>query len=127
MKQITELGRVGNSSYIVIAIKKGSTRNYLLQDFNNVTTPFVICSHLIEDNNKVTWDWGHYYNDLLSAVMDFYKDDLNEKYDFENIFVMLNELDYGINGEKRELTEKEKKMVNNFSDFYNFLENNKEF
>ena len=53
-------------------------RNYLLYD--KIKKEFIICSYYEEEGDLVTWQWGHYYNNLRTASNDFYKEEFNETY-----------------------------------------------
>lgn len=106
----------------VVLLAKHKTkelRNYLV--YLRTKGEFVICSHFKTDGETVDWDWGHYYNDLLSAVMDFYKDDFEITYKFKYNYDILNDLMY-----KETTTEMETKALEDITHFIRYFDFNKE-
>ncbi|MGM9544096.1 MAG: hypothetical protein ACI3T9_03865 [Romboutsia timonensis] len=66
------------SRVIVLAKKKNAkevTRGYLVYNIGN-PTPFIVCSYYQEYENKVEWDWGHYFDNLEDALKFFYQDEI---------------------------------------------------
>ena len=82
---------------------------------------FVICSNFTQKGNEVDWDWGHYYNDFKSAVIDFYKEDFNMDYMLEYNYNILEDLKY-----KETTTESETRAIDNILDLIKYINNNKE-
>lgn len=63
---------------IVIHTKKDktSTRGFLLKR-NTSFEPFVVCSNYRElEDGTITWDWGHYTNNIMEALIVMYESEL---------------------------------------------------
>lgn len=63
---------------IVIHTKKDktATRGYLLKRNTNFEQ-FVVCSNFRElDNGEITWDWGHYFGNIIEALIVMYETEL---------------------------------------------------
>lgn len=68
------------SRVIVLAKKKDAkevTRGYLVYNIGN-PTPFIVCSYYQEHDNKVEWDWGHYFDNLEDALTFYYQEELDK-------------------------------------------------
>lgn len=82
---------------------------------------FVICSNFTQKGEEIVWDWGHYYNDFKSAVMDFYKEDFNMDYMLKYNYDILEDLRY-----KETTTESETRAIDNILDLIKYIDKNKE-
>lgn len=79
------------SRVIVLAKKKNAkevTRGYLVYNIGN-PTPFIVCSYYQEHENKVEWDWGHYFDNLEDALKFYYQDEID---------IMRNNIDTIVDG-----------------------------
>ena len=86
---------------------------------------YCICSHFkvitnIGENN-VDWDWGHYYNDFLNAILDFYKEDFDKTYKLKYNYDILVDLQYN-----EEITEEETEAVKDMIRLIKKISENKE-
>ena len=79
------------SRVIVLAKKKNAKeviRGYLVYNIGN-PTPFIVCSYYQEHENKVEWDWGHYFDNLEDALKFYYQDEID---------IMRNNIDTIVDG-----------------------------
>ena len=105
---------------VLLAVQKEKgTRSHLV--YIKSKNEFAICSHFENDGEVVSWDWGHYYDNLLSAVMDFYKDDFENLFKFNYNYDILNELAY-----KETTTKMEQNALEDITHFIRYWNENKE-
>lgn len=77
---------------VIIHTKKDKTkiRGYLLKR-NTDFLPFVVCSNFRElEDGRITWDWGHYNEDIIQALIVMYEDELG--LDFNQSIEVCNQL-----------------------------------
>jgi hypothetical protein len=109
------------SKNVIVLQKKENAdeiqRGYLLYVKGN-PTPFVVCSYYHDDNDGTCgWDWGHYHDNMLSALITFYKDEIEEHFNLKNNLKTI--LDIPTN----ELTNEEQNAMCEVIDFINRLLN----
>lgn len=71
-----------NKKDILILAKKSNNerglRGFLVHRPSDCT-PYIVCSHLtIDDNDQVDWDWGHYCNNIFTALYVFYEYEIQD-------------------------------------------------
>lgn len=81
---------------IVIHTKKDktATRGYLLKRNTNFDQ-FVVCSNFRElEDGTVTWDWGHYLDNIVQALIVMYESELGlgHKQSYEIIEQLKNKI-----------------------------------
>ena len=65
---------------IILLAKNESKPNANILVYWVTRKEFIVCSNLTQIGDEITWDWGHYYTDLKSAMLKLYE---NEIYDTE--------------------------------------------